>query len=635
VRKGKRRNIQGREGATSPRRRYRAGALTVGIFLAVSLAACGGDMVDVMDASKQAVAEDRKAAPSPPPRGEVGQVLLVVDDSASMAGFVAPEGRPRTRFSTTLGQISSHLGTPEVATFRQPAAASSSTTLESLLEPHPGGIGRSFETPASYCGSHNPDDRLFRAVVAEGARSLVFLTDGVFSAPEAAGVLPVVAALEEAIAQGWSVGILPLDSQYHGIPCDRCGLACGARRVFHSESRVLSGGSGSLSPMVCDEVGSRPFYAFVLSPSDAVFESLRDFARAHLQMVEGFLFSRRGGAVFLQSASWSASIEPGEDADAAEAPLIDGDTKLSWLMVDRSGLLTLGLDYALAPTLPAQALQWRRELAVRPWEDGRFRDEWTPVAGDLRFGELVPGVGSVRDLTWSSFTDDLRRFRQTVADLDGSVQLDGPAREALGRLNAFEPQDERHLFCRHMASRERRPLRDPELANLYALATLDAMRRRDSASESSYGTLSQLFADPQLEPLLAQRDQLRRGSNDGSVLDDPAGGAHVAQGGTAEAAQGQTIEIMLDPARVPAGTHLVRIRLVPELAAVSPQVAALTTHDDSDFSSLTRTFRFEDLVTSLTQITLAQTGGTPVYYVTLFDRRPLDDGEEAPPDVAD
>ena len=173
-----------------------------------------------------------------------GTPILVLDASRSMAGFAGCSAAP-TEFNTLIDHLSADLGVDSVTRFGEVVA----------------GAGHAFDTlplthavhcPAFFDRLQNPDSAVFDRAAADSTHVYLYITDGVQSDARGPNPGPSVGLLKSRLARGEALAIIALRSRFAG--------------PLWSEQRQRMLGS------VRSE--RRPFYVFVLAPSDAGIDAL-------------------------------------------------------------------------------------------------------------------------------------------------------------------------------------------------------------------------------------------------------------------------------------------------------------------------------------------------------------------------
>jgi hypothetical protein len=133
--------------------------------------------------------------------------------------------------------------------------------------------------PSFYDLDYNEDDLLFNLLAEEDspARS-VLITDGVYSARQSEFESEVVKAINKWLKKGRFFGILVFTSQFQG-------------KLYSENRRTWLDGI---------EVGARPFYAFVFSPSEKGFRDLREKLAREFQDMQALVFPHEAVACPLE-----------------------------------------------------------------------------------------------------------------------------------------------------------------------------------------------------------------------------------------------------------------------------------------------------------------------------------------------
>ncbi len=614
---------------TPPRQRHDITGGLVVVSCALLLATCGmfdSDRMRVARASRHVIQTELQVAVQPPV--PVGRSRLVVDWTKSMAGFAAPDGQPLSRFNRSLRELAARLPNHQLLSHGL-RSAGLGASLENLLVPQPLGLGREFENPASYSGANNHDDLLFRALASEeDPRPLVLVTDAVFSPAEAAGVLPVVEALNALLDDGWVLGIFALTSEFYGIPCEILGSSyCAeAERWFHSESRAVKRGS-QLIPFHCGRV-ERPFYVFVLSPSADLHYSL-----------ESVLKSGESGEVYSYLLAPAAKTHIGvSTVEFDPVPNYDMEGGWPWLMVESTKVTSpfvATVRPALAPSFPADLLDWvveleRHELKQnsgwQPWvsESSTVAQVVPPVAYSesslaRRAVDFEPLIGS------RTCSEDLSRLYRSSSSFLARRANTGEELQWRA-LNSLCAQP-RRLYCASLAASRRQidvlSDSDRELAPFFILAAIDAFHRAQLEERTYYLELAASGSQAGLAPLVKQlrgltgKSALSRAVEPASELTGDSSAIDVPD----IAVEPTDVKISLNIGGIDLKSGLYRIRLVPRIRELRPEVYRLSTVDDSEPSQTHRTYRFAELIGALTAAHLervAAEGSAPELYLTVY-----------------
>ncbi len=228
-------------------------------------AGCDSEVQRVIEASKhlatQTPAPARPAArPASAPAGDA-PVRLYLDASRSMSGFVGC-GAGATQFDATLDRLANDLGIDAVTLFGEAPGTP-------RMEQRP--LDASVHCPEAFTRTQNPDFELYRAMAADSVPAVhVYLTDGVQSALTSASPSPSVAALQRWIQDGRGLAVLAFRSRFSG--------------PLWSEAVQRWLGEASTE--------QRPFYAFILAPSDAAVDAvMRKLSPTLLQNATELRFS--------------------------------------------------------------------------------------------------------------------------------------------------------------------------------------------------------------------------------------------------------------------------------------------------------------------------------------------------------
>lgn len=198
------------------------------------------------------------------PEAEESRVYL--DASISMSGFVG--AGDRTQFDEVLDSIGDHMPGCLLFKFGQAGETPPQNPAQLMT---PARFVSELHSPAFYNLTYNPDDRLVDLLAAEEhpVRS-VLITDGVYSQAEGGTTPPVVNAMQRWMQRGRSLGVFVFRSRFSGR--------------FYSEVQ-----RGMLPRPVTVE--SRPFYAFVFSPTVQGIKELKEKLEPRFREMRAFILS--------------------------------------------------------------------------------------------------------------------------------------------------------------------------------------------------------------------------------------------------------------------------------------------------------------------------------------------------------
>jgi hypothetical protein len=310
--------------------------------------ACGNS--DVSKRSRelaQALEEkslDEARIPQPIPSDDP-RARVYLDASLSMAGYVTGRPNDPTEFDRFIDKLGDYLPGCSIFKFGQGNG-------QELLSP--ANFDRNVHNPNFYSLTYNPNDALIRQVSSEDQLALsVILTDGVQSDDPGQGNPPVVDAIVEWVKKGGTFGIFVLRSNFSG--------------PFYSE-RVRAwirneSGSGHF------EIAARPFYAFVLSPTQREFNELRQ------KILSDFPDT---GVVLISDNSVNCLIResPTTPRPYGKAPP-QSSFYWQWFKADLFGRRAMAkLDYQvvckLSPDYPAAGLSLTAEATTYSWKGRDF-----------------------------------------------------------------------------------------------------------------------------------------------------------------------------------------------------------------------------------------------------------------------
>ncbi|MCA1613068.1 MAG: hypothetical protein LC800_02705 [Acidobacteria bacterium] len=265
-----------------------------------------------------------------------------------MSGFVGAGNR--TRFDEVLDSIGDHM--PGCLLFKFGQAGETPPQNPAQLM-SPARFVSELHNPAFYNLTYNPDDRLVEFLAAEEqpVRS-VLITDGVYSQAEGGTTPPVVNAMQKWMQRGRSLGIFVFRSRFSGR--------------FYSEVQ-----RGMLPRPVTVE--SRPFYAFVFSPTVQGIKELQERLEPRFREMRAYIFSPEAIDTIID---WEQ--RPGELSLSARPPA----KPYYWQMFNERlfarrepPALTYTLRSTLAQTYPAAAFRTDTVTEYHRWARTDFKKE--------------------------------------------------------------------------------------------------------------------------------------------------------------------------------------------------------------------------------------------------------------------
>lgn len=212
-------------------------------------------------------AQNNGAPQGPAERGTTGRPIedsrVYLDSTESMQGFVTT---PNTTFTRVIESLSYAMPGSRLYKYGMTEAGAIHDHQDFAREIR---FTQDLRRPAFYDLDYNEDDLLFNLLAEEDppARS-VLITDGVYSARQSELESEVVKAINKWLKKGRFFGILVFTSQFQG-------------KLYSENRRTWLDGI---------EVGARPFYAFVFSPSEKGFRDLREKLSRDFQGMEALVF---------------------------------------------------------------------------------------------------------------------------------------------------------------------------------------------------------------------------------------------------------------------------------------------------------------------------------------------------------
>lgn len=343
-------------------------ALLVASACTITLAGCEQELDRVMAASRKLSGDLAQAdsggsarpATAPAPKGD--ETRLYVDASRSMAGFVGCSATA-TEFDQVLDRMANDLGITSVRLFGESAGGAPLVEERSL--------DRSVHCPDAFRRLQNPDYELYTLMEGDSAaRVNVYFSDGVQSATSAATPSPSVRALQAWLAKGRALAILAFRGRFAGDAW--------------SEQR-----GAWMGPV---DVPDRPFYVFVLAPSEKDVDETLAKLSPSLQPEATLRFPsapfscgvRRRVAAQAETTSppW-ALVPPSVHRQMAENPVHVSD----YACTIRAGY-------------PLRAVEAALSASYRRWDGQGFGDEGAlPEPAAFTLGKPAPGAtGSVTPL---------------------------------------------------------------------------------------------------------------------------------------------------------------------------------------------------------------------------------------------
>ena len=268
---------------------------------------------------------------------------VYIDSSLSMKGFVNAENH--TTFDELLDEIGNVL--PGCRLYKYGASGRPPETLSALFTQV--GFDREIHTSNFYNLAYNPDDRLIDSFTSDDRPVLsVLITDGVYSEPEASTSPPVVDAIQRWMQRGRVLGILAFTSSFNG--------------PFYSERRR------AMLPTF--SVPSRPFYAFIFSPTEKAFRDLEEKLRPRFPDMRSILFSNEVVSIKVNVTNGTKGLYSSKSPP--ESPfywrMYDPD-----LFAQSTASLNYSIKYSISPNYPAS--QFKTELTpdYYRWEQSKFK----------------------------------------------------------------------------------------------------------------------------------------------------------------------------------------------------------------------------------------------------------------------
>ncbi|HKU76919.1 MAG TPA: hypothetical protein VJR02_23615 [Pyrinomonadaceae bacterium] len=278
---------------------------------------------------------------------------VYLDASLSMAGYVTGQPDNQTKFDNFIDRLGDYLPGCRIFKFGQGES-------QELLSP--ANFDRSIHAPGFYSLTYNPNDALIRQINSdEEVAFSVIVTDGVQSDDPGQGNPPVVEAIVEWLKKGGAFGIFVLRSGFKG--------------PFYSEHvrdwiRNENGSSQF-------DIASRPFYAFVLSPTQHEFDELR------VKILRDFPDT---SVIVTGQNSVTCDIK---DATNGPKPYGKGAPQWRWFKDPFGRNPTAKWDHSvqckLDPEYPAGRLSLTAQATTYPWNGNDFGSSEAPAAIGSKF----------------------------------------------------------------------------------------------------------------------------------------------------------------------------------------------------------------------------------------------------------
>jgi hypothetical protein len=342
------------------------------------------------------------SVPSLPTSAGISRAAVYLDASLSMSGYVTGEPANQTQFDTFVDKLGDYLPGCRIYKFGQ------GESQELLSRAN---FDRSVHTPGFYSLTYNPNDLLIRQInSAEESALSVIITDGVQSDAPGQGNPPVVEAIIDWLKKGGTFGIFVLKSNFKG--------------PFYSEhARAWIRNENGSSRF---DIAARPFYAFVLSPTQQEFNEL------HLKILRDF---PETGVVLIDQNSVTCDVS---DSTSEPQPYGKGAPQWRWFKnpFGRNG--TAKLDHKVAcklnPEYSASRLSLTAQATTCPWNGRDFlRNETVAVAGsDFQYEPVNTAASSTAQNfllkltlvpdTRSAITFYRIRSNATISDLRSDIR---------------------------------------------------------------------------------------------------------------------------------------------------------------------------------------------------------------------
>lgn len=291
--------------------------------------------------------------PAQPVAAGNSRAKIYLDASLSMSGYVTGRPDDQTRFDNFVDKLGDYLPGCRIYKFGQGAT-------QELLSP--ANFDRSVHAPGFYSLNYNPNDALIRQINSEAEPTLsIILTDGVQSDDPGQGNPPVVEAIVEWLKKGGIFGIFVLRSSFKG--------------PFYSEhARAwIRNENGSRT----FDIEARPFYAFVLSPTQHEFNELRskifrDFPNA--------------GVVLIGDNSVTCQVT---ESSEGPKPYGKGAPQWRWFKGPFGRNSAVRLDHTVScklnPEYPASRLSLTPQVTTCSWNGSDFNTTETAAAAGSEF----------------------------------------------------------------------------------------------------------------------------------------------------------------------------------------------------------------------------------------------------------
>ncbi|HEX7316655.1 MAG TPA: hypothetical protein VF297_22325 [Pyrinomonadaceae bacterium] len=338
----------------------RAAALAV---LLLSPSGCGPNVAQASrDLAKKITLAGTRPAP-PPETGEPAPRRVYLDASLSMRGFAAFE--EGTTFGTLVEGLGDDLPGCQLYKYGQRGRGPAPDGAALIQAAR---FGRELRRPQFYDLDYNPDDRLLTQLAEEESPAFsVLITDGVYSVPDGATSPPIVEAVNKWFDRGYAFGIFVFKSPFRG--------------TIYAENRPV--GVPNVS------VGERPFYAFVLSPSERELNAFWQKLHQRMPQARAILFS---------DSSVVTKVDFSERTKGTYSFQRPPGAPYHWHMLDADAFGDGGraavdyvVSYIVAPDYPVSEFRFDLAATYYRWDGNRFVEvKGGPAAGfDHKFGEVT------------------------------------------------------------------------------------------------------------------------------------------------------------------------------------------------------------------------------------------------------
>lgn len=323
------------------------------IFLAgvvIFYTGCHEDRETVATASRELAAKlfsESRTAPVQKNEAAIRSKILYLDASRSIKGFAGKDD--------VFQKVTEKFGNEGFQLFKYGSNQKGEMVTEAAI------FGQELNKPDFYNLSNNPDEKLIESLKEKSPdRLFVLLTDGVYSQHQGNSSSVVFKPITDWLGAGRAFGIFVFRSSFDKeVYSEKLCLAEGGNRLGGTGKSAKKAGNNCWVPL--DKPVSRPFYAFVFSPTVEDYKMLRQQFKKDFPEMRSFLFGERSLSV--------TRLEMPEDSTIFDEAK-PSDTEYYWQMFnaelfqksagpDAAASLTYLVDLEIDPELPVRSLDFR------------------------------------------------------------------------------------------------------------------------------------------------------------------------------------------------------------------------------------------------------------------------------------